>query len=114
MTGSVEQVLQPSISVVICTYQRADLLPKAIKSLLSQTLEASEFETIVVDNDSQDQTEQSVREYARKHPHMRYVHHSTPGRHSPGVPDAGMYPDLSSLPDKLILLGALSESALPR
>ena len=38
------------ISAVICTYNRYDLLPKAIDSALNQTLPTSEYHLIVVDN----------------------------------------------------------------
>lgn len=38
------------ITAVICTYNRYDLLPRAIESLCRQTLPQSEFDIIVVDN----------------------------------------------------------------
>jgi glucosyl-dolichyl phosphate glucuronosyltransferase len=58
----------PEISVVICSYNRADYIINAIASLEHQTLEHSEFEVIVVDNNSIDNTEELVMEYIRKHP----------------------------------------------
>lgn len=39
-----------SIAAVICTYDRYDLLAKAIASLTRQTLAADEFQIVVVDN----------------------------------------------------------------
>ena len=44
----------PEISVVIVTYNRANLLHRAIESILGQTFQ--DFEIIVVDNASQDDT----------------------------------------------------------
>jgi glycosyltransferase involved in cell wall biosynthesis len=40
----------PRITAAICTYERYDLLPGAIDSVLSQTLPAGAFELIVIDN----------------------------------------------------------------
>ena len=42
------------LSVIICTYNRADYLRKAINSLAQQTLATDRFEIIVVDNNSTD------------------------------------------------------------
>jgi glycosyltransferase involved in cell wall biosynthesis len=57
-----------SFSVVICTYRRASLVEKAIRSVLSQNYPADRFEVIVVDNDSRDGTEDVVRRLASTSP----------------------------------------------
>src|SRR5271166_4237128 len=44
-----------ALSAVICTYNRHDMLPEAIESLVQQDIPAGSFEIIVVDN-SPDQT----------------------------------------------------------
>lgn len=44
------------ITVVLCTHNRAELARKALESLLSQTLPRDEFEVILVDNGSTDDT----------------------------------------------------------
>jgi glucosyl-dolichyl phosphate glucuronosyltransferase len=51
------------ISVIIATRNRADYLRKAIESLVHQTLDTKAYEIIVVDNDSQDETKQVVKEF---------------------------------------------------
>src|SRR6185369_9317762 len=40
----------PRITVCICTFNRYDLLPKAIDSALAQTLDPEKYRIIVVDN----------------------------------------------------------------
>ncbi len=51
---------QPLASVIIPTYNRANLLPRAIKSVLNQTFK--DFELIVVDDGSIDDTEKVVKD----------------------------------------------------
>lgn len=51
----------PRISVVLCTYNRAQLLRTALDSLLSQSLEKSQYEIVVVDNASTDDTSDVVK-----------------------------------------------------
>lgn len=55
----------PLISAVICTFNRAAYLRKAIQSLVEQSLGSSQYEIIVVDNNSTDDTQTVVtREFA--------------------------------------------------
>lgn len=48
------------ISAIICTHNRAALLPESVRSVFAQTLESADYELIVVDNASQDATPQVV------------------------------------------------------
>lgn len=50
------------ISAVICTRNRAKLLPEAIHSFFAQTLPVNEFEILVVDNASTDETPAVIRQ----------------------------------------------------
>ena len=61
----------PVVSVVIPTYNRAELLPRTIDSVLDQTFE--KFEVIVVDDDSMDDTADVVRQYNDDRVH--YIRH---------------------------------------
>jgi len=63
----------PNISVIIPTYNRAHLLPRAIKSVLNQTYK--DFELIIVDDASTDNTEEVVREFQEKDKRIVYVKH---------------------------------------
>jgi len=51
----------PEVSVVIPTYNRAELLKRAIRTVLNQTYQ--DFELIVVDDGSTDNTEEVVRSF---------------------------------------------------
>src|SRR5712671_6825521 len=61
------------ISVIIATHNRADLLAIALKSLARQTIPPAEYEVIVVDNASSDQTPAVVRQMSPAMPQVRYV-----------------------------------------
>lgn len=56
------------LSVVIPTYNQADLLRECLQSVLDQTLAASSYEVIVVDDGSTDQTPTVLTQYAKSHP----------------------------------------------
>jgi glycosyltransferase involved in cell wall biosynthesis len=49
-------VVRPRISVVVPTFNRAELLEGSLESMLHQTLRPAEFEVIVVDDGSTDET----------------------------------------------------------
>jgi glycosyltransferase involved in cell wall biosynthesis len=50
----------PQISAIICTHNRASLLPGAVRSLYGQSLAAAHFEVVIVNNASRDRTPQVV------------------------------------------------------
>jgi glycosyltransferase involved in cell wall biosynthesis len=54
-------VAVPKVSVLIPTYNYARFLPDAIESVLNQTF--TDFELIIVDNDSSDETDNVVNRY---------------------------------------------------
>jgi len=61
-------------SIVLITYNRAWLLKeRSLPSALNQTF--NDFEVIVVDDCSNDETEQFIAEEARKNRRLRYVRH---------------------------------------
>ena len=63
----------PDLSVVITTYNRADVLPRALESLLSQDLDPGRYEVVVVDNNSTDHTRQVVESFGDRSPKVQYV-----------------------------------------
>lgn len=62
----------PKISVVICTFNRADLLVSALESVCVQTISAFVYEVIIVDNNSTDNTNIIVGDFCRQHINIRY------------------------------------------
>ena len=70
----------PDISVVVCTYNRAALLEKALRSLFAQNAEPSSFEIVVIDNNSADETPQVVESLKAESPvTLRYFRESRQG-----------------------------------
>ena len=62
---------QPMFSVVITTYNRASLLTRAVKSLLSQT--EKDWEAIIVDDGSTDDTYKEIFPYLDPNSGIRYL-----------------------------------------
>lgn len=90
----------PRISVVIPTYNRIELLPRAIESAQSA---GTEVEVVVVDDASTDGTE----EYCRSLEHIKYVrlnkNHRTAGARNAGI-EASTAPFIAFLDDDDIRL----------
>lgn len=62
--------LRPKISVVMATYNRAEYyLPRAIESVLSQTM--GDFEFIIINDASKDATQEILNAYAKKDKRIR-------------------------------------------
>lgn len=70
---------KPRISVAICTYNRADRLRLALDALALQTLPSTEFEILVIDNASTDDTRVVCTEYQSRLPQIRYFYESVQG-----------------------------------
>lgn len=62
-------------SIIIPTYNRAHFLPRTIESLLNQSFE--DYEVLVVDNDSHDDTEALLQELCKKDRRIRYYKNLT-------------------------------------
>lgn len=62
------------ISLVICTYNRAEYLAQTLKTVATQNLLPDFFELIVVDNKSTDHTAEIVQQFMQQHAqlHIKY------------------------------------------
>lgn len=59
--------MTPIISVVICTYNRADRIKQCLDSLIQQQADQDDFEIIVVDNNSPDNTKDVVSHFQARY-----------------------------------------------
>jgi len=62
------------LSVIICTYNREQHIERALQSLVEQNFDPNNYEIIVVDNNSTDQTPQIIKRFKTRHPHYNIVH----------------------------------------
>lgn len=61
----------PTVSVVMPTYNRADLLPRSVRSVLGQGFD--DLELLIVDDGSTDNTEEVVGEIRERDTRVRYL-----------------------------------------
>lgn len=71
----------PRITIAICTFNRADYLRDTLNDLSDQTARDEEFEILVVNNNSYDNTVAVCREFIENHPdlYFRCVHEPRQG-----------------------------------
>lgn len=67
------------ITVIIPTYNNALLLSKSLKTWLLQNVPTCEYEVLVVDNNSVDNTFDVIYEYTSIYPNLHYLKESRPG-----------------------------------
>jgi glycosyltransferase involved in cell wall biosynthesis len=78
---------QPLVSVIIPTYNRAHLIGETLDSVLAQTY--TNWECIIVDDGSSDNTDEFVGKYVKKDSRFKYYHR--PEEHLPGGNGARNY-----------------------
>lgn len=64
---------KPKISVILPTYNREKMLPNALDSILNQTF--PDFELIVINDGSTDNTQKILEEYAAKDKRIKIINH---------------------------------------
>ena len=68
----------PSLSAILCTFNRAELLSQTLESIVGQSLDRSDFELIVIDDGSSDHTRKAVESFERRLP-VRYAYQANAG-----------------------------------
>ena len=63
----------PAISVIVCTYNGEKVLPDCLISLANQNIDKRLYEVIVVDNNSNDNTQKVVKEIMQEHSNFRLL-----------------------------------------
>ena len=73
--------VDPEISVIICSYNRARYIREALESLYRQDISKAFFEVIVVDNNSTDDTDHVCHAFLNNHPDLnaQYLKESQQG-----------------------------------
>lgn len=64
----------PEISVILPTFNREKTLRRAVQSVIEQTF--TDWELVVVDDGSSDNTFQLITEFMKKNPGIRYMKHT--------------------------------------
>jgi glycosyltransferase involved in cell wall biosynthesis len=70
-------VAPPFFSVILCTFNRAHLVKRAIESVLKQTF--TDWQLIIVDDGSTDHTDEIVRKYVERDPRIVYTYAQNQG-----------------------------------
>jgi glucosyl-dolichyl phosphate glucuronosyltransferase len=70
------------VTVILCTFNRCQILPRALESVAASRLPGSiEWEVLVVDNNSRDATPRVVEDFCSRYPaRFRYLYEPQPGR----------------------------------
>ncbi|MFB9055160.1 glycosyltransferase family 2 protein [Mariniflexile ostreae] len=71
MNTNKTNTLMPFFSIIVTTYNRAKLLTRALDSLIAQT--TTDWEVILVDDGSTDNTYAAILPYLKAHPKIKYV-----------------------------------------
>ena len=73
----IEKQNTPLVSVILCVYNRKDILERALNSVIKQTFK--DYELIIVDDGSTDEVEKLIFPYLKKHQNFKYIRHSNCG-----------------------------------
>ncbi len=74
---------KPRVSVVVPTYNSADRVTDAIKSVLAQTY--TDFEIVVIDDGSTDQTEEALRQFGDRIHYFKQENHGVSAARNAGI-----------------------------
>ena len=64
----------PKLSIVVCTYNRERYIQQNLESFLNQTSNFSEFEVVIINNNSPDNTDEICTEFISNHPEVNWVY----------------------------------------
>lgn len=69
------------ISVVICTYNRVAYLPLCLEHLKNQKFDTNNFEIVIINNNSTDNTDEVCKDFIAQNPtlHIQYAIETKPG-----------------------------------
>lgn len=68
-------MLNPLISVVVCTYNREKFIGKCLECLKNQTIDFSKFEVLVIDNNCKDNSGTIINEFIINNPELPFYYY---------------------------------------
>ncbi len=71
--------MEPTITVIICTYNRAHLLPETLPTILNQNIPKSNYNVLVVNNNSNDSTGEILSVLSKTHKNLSVINESQQG-----------------------------------
>lgn len=69
----------PLLTIAICTHNRANFLDFCLDSLFHQEIKSNNFNVLVIDNASNDDTKNIAEKYKYKFENIEYIYETTPG-----------------------------------
>jgi glycosyltransferase involved in cell wall biosynthesis len=69
----------PTVTVIICTYNRAHLLPETLPTILNQNIPKSNYNVLVVNNNSNDSTGEILSVLSKTHKNLSVINESQQG-----------------------------------
>jgi len=67
------------VSVIICTFNRCNLLRNVLESIVTQTADKNDYEILVIDNNSSDSTKQICTDFEKNNQNFQYIHEPRQG-----------------------------------
>lgn len=71
--------MQHNLTIVICTYNRAHILLETLASLLQQTASSENYSLLIIDNNSTDNTQETVASFKNKFTDIRIARENNQG-----------------------------------
>ena len=72
-------MVEPQVTIVICTYNRSELLPETLPSIANQTLDETFFNVLFVNNNSTDNTQEIIKKFCLEHQNAQSVNEPNQG-----------------------------------
>lgn len=71
--------MNPKVTVIICTYNRADLLSETLPTVLNQNVPQSIYDVLIVNNNSNDSTEKILENFSRSYSNLSVINETKQG-----------------------------------
>ncbi|MGB1003005.1 MAG: glycosyltransferase [Salibacteraceae bacterium] len=66
--------MKPQLSVIVCTYNRERYIKRNLESFLNQTAKPCDFEVVIINNNSPDNTDGICTDFIQNHPEVNWVY----------------------------------------